>query len=151
MGMVMHLNYKQLTNSYWPRRSVGASTLYFMKAIKIDVTAQTVTDIVLAPGLESMYSAIGCDCIDRRVLDAKNDLWFDDEGLLQNPQQPKFSFGTYPHLFAGNGLICGYNANGVTIGTTLSAEQIRPFIRFLGTIHVEPKSFVIIPLYDFEL
>lgn len=109
-----------------------------MKAILIDVTAQTVTDIDLQPGLQAMYTVIGCQCVDRRTIDLRNDLWFDDEGLLHDPQPPKFQFSTYPHLFAGNALICGYNSEGETIGTTLNADQVRPFIAFKGTVHIEP-------------
>ncbi|GAA4461876.1 hypothetical protein GCM10023189_37880 [Nibrella saemangeumensis] len=115
-----------------------------MKAILIDVTAQTVTDIDIQPGLSAMYTAIGCQCVDRRVLDNRNDLWFDDEGLLHEPQAPKFRFGNYPHPFAGNALICGYNNEGETISTTLTADQIRPYIRFLGDLHIEPQGPVII-------
>ena len=115
-----------------------------MKAIFIDVTAQTVTDIDLQPGLKTMYDVIGCQCVDRRTIDSENDLWFDDEGLLLDPQPPKFRFGIYPHLFAGNALICGYTEEGETIGTNFLAEQIRPFIQFLGYVRVEPQPSIFI-------
>ena len=111
-----------------------------MKAIFIDVTAQTVTDITLKPGISAMYKAINCQCVDRVVLDDETDLWIDDEGLLHEPQPPKFKIGGYDTTFSGNGLICGYNSEGETIGTIYTSEQVRPLIEFLGDVHIEPQS-----------
>lgn len=115
-----------------------------MKAILIDVTARTVTDVDLQPGLQPMYDAIQCDCVDRVVLDTETDLWLDDAGLLHNPQPPKFKIGGYDTAFAGNGLICGYNDEGQTISTVHSAEQVRPLIEFLGDAHVTPPPTIIL-------
>lgn len=115
-----------------------------MKAILIDVTVQTVTDITLKSGLSAMYAAIGCQCVTRVVLDSETDLWLDDEGLLQEPQPHKFKIGGYDNPFAGNGLICGYNSEGKTIGTVYTAEQVRPLIEFLGRIHIEPMEPIIL-------
>lgn len=107
-----------------------------MKAIKIDVAARTVTDIDLAPGLDYLYTTIGCTCVDRVVLDDETDLWLDDEGLLHNPQPAKFSISGFDRPFAGNGLICGYNASGETISTNLTADQVSPLISFLGDVNL---------------
>lgn len=113
-----------------------------MKAILIDVTAQTVTDIELAEGLTAIYAAIGCDCVDRVELDSETDLWIDDEGLLLEPQPPKFKIGGYDTRFAGNGLICGFTNRGKTVSTIYTAAQVRPLIQFLGDVHIEPQVFV---------
>ena len=115
-----------------------------MKAIFIDVMARTVTDIVLAPGLDNLYKAIGCTCVTRVVLDNETDLWLDDSGLLHEPQPPKFRIGGYDNIFVGNGLICGYDSEGETISTIYNAEQVMPLIEFLGNVHVEPHPVVII-------
>jgi hypothetical protein len=115
--------------------------LYFsktMKAILINPTEKTVTDFELAKGLKAMYTAIDCQCVTRVVLNNKDDLWLDDEGLLQAPQPPKFKFVGSDTVFTGNGLICGYNGEGETISTNLRAEQIRPFIQFVGQFDIEP-------------
>jgi len=115
-----------------------------MKAILIDVTAQTVTDVDLEAGLSAMYKAIGCQSINRVVLDSVADLWVDDEGLLHRPQPPKFRIGGYDYTFAGNGLICGYTAEGHTVSAVYTAHQVSPLIEFLGDVHVEPKPPIII-------
>ncbi|GAB3715764.1 hypothetical protein GCM10027592_56460 [Spirosoma flavus] len=115
-----------------------------INAIEIDVVTQTVADIQLDNGLQAMYAAIGCTCVDRVVLDDETDLWIDDEGLLHNPQPAKFMIAGFDNRFAGNGLICGYNAEGETISTALTADQVRPLITFLGDVAlpIEP-AFVI--------
>lgn len=115
-----------------------------MNAILIDVTAQTVTDIDLETGLDALYKAIGCDCVDRLVLDDRNDLWLDDNGLITHPQPPKFLIGNYPHPLAGNAVIAGYTASSRTVSTSLRADQVRPLIRFLDTVYVPPQPFVIL-------
>ncbi|RYC70084.1 DUF3846 domain-containing protein [Spirosoma sordidisoli] len=115
-----------------------------MNAILIDVTAQTVTDIDLKPGLWAMYKAIGCRSVDRVTLNGTDDLWLDDEGLLHDPQPPKFRFVGADNVFAGNGLICGYTGDGHTISTTLRAELIRPMILFLGNVPVRSHEPVLI-------
>ncbi|MBO0950869.1 DUF3846 domain-containing protein [Fibrella forsythiae] len=113
-----------------------------MKAILIDVTAQTVTDIDLQPGLTAMYRVINCHSVTRVPLNSINDLWLDDDGLLHDPQPPKFQFVGSDNIFAGNGLICNYTAEGETVSVTIRADQIRPLIKFLGDVHVEPEVFV---------
>jgi len=114
-----------------------------MKAILIDVTAYTVTDVEIdgANSLRAMYKAIGCSCVTRIVLDKRNDLWIDDEALMIEPQPNKFSIGSYARPLAGNALICGYTRQGTTVATTLTAEQARPLITFYGDIEltIEPS------------
>lgn len=119
-----------------------------MKAILIDVTARTVTDIELPPGLQAMYNAIGCSCVDRITIDSRNDVWIDDSGLLHDPQPPKFQFFGAANVIAGNGLICGYSPAGETVSTTLRAEQVRPFIVFLGDVPVDPDPILILSWDD---
>lgn len=115
-----------------------------MKAILIDVTARTVTDVELQPGLQPMYDALQCTCVDRVVLNSEIDLWLDGIGLLHEPQPPKFQFIGSANVFAGNGLICGYNGEGQTVGTSLTAAQVRPFVLFLGDAHVTPPPTIIL-------
>jgi hypothetical protein len=115
-----------------------------ISVIKIDVETQTVFGIEIDNGLQGLYTAIGCQLVDRVVLDNETDLWLDDEGLLQDPQPAKFSIAGFDQRFTGNALICGYNAEGETISTSLTAEQVSPLITFWGDIHldIEP-TFVI--------
>ncbi len=73
------------------------------------------------------------------ILDDRNDLWIDDEGLLHNPQPPKFQLTGYPRPLAGNAVIAGYTDSGKMTHTRYKADQIRPHIHFLGDISIEPS------------
>lgn len=112
-----------------------------IKVIKIDPAARTVTDEEIERGLAATYAAIGCSVVTRVVLDTQNDIWLDENGLLHDPQPEKFLLGDYPQPLAGTGLICGYDAAGNTIGTTVCAAQVIPFVQWLGARHVEPEVF----------
>ena len=113
-------------------------------AIKIDVEKQEVYSIEIDKGLKGLYTAIGCTCVDRIVLDDRNDLWLDDEGLLKNPQPDKFSVKGYVRPLAGNALICGYNRDGETISTTLKPEQIQPLITFWGELELPIEPAIVV-------
>lgn len=112
-----------------------------IKVIKIDPAARTVTDEEIEMGLAATYAAIGCTAVTRVVLDSQNDLWLDDNGLLLNPQPEKFLLGNYAQPLAGIGLVCGYDEEGNTISTTVTADQVIPFVQWLGAQHVEPEVF----------
>lgn len=110
-----------------------------IKAVKIDPTARTVTDVEIGKGLAATCAAIGCRTVTRVVLDDQNDLWLDDDGLLHNPQPEKFQIGDYPQPLAGIGLVCGYDEEGNTISATVCADQVRPLVQWKGAVHVEPE------------
>lgn len=110
-----------------------------ISAIKIDVVKQEVYQVQIENDLESMYEVIDCQIVERVVIDRNNDLWLDEEGLLHYPQPPKFWFKGAIAPFTGNGLICGYNGEGQTISTTLTAEEIESRILFLGNAYIEPQ------------
>lgn len=115
-----------------------------INAIKIDVETQTVYAVEIDNGLTGLYTAIGCTCVDRIVLDNRNDLWIDDEALLQNPQPDKFSLKGFVRPLAGNALICGYTSEGETISTRLTVEQVRPLITFWGDVKLAIEPTIII-------
>ncbi len=110
-----------------------------IKAVKIDPTARTVSDIEIDKGLAATYAAIGCQVVTRVVLDKQNDLWLDDNGLLHDPQPEKFLIGKYPQPLAGVGLVCGYDDEGNTISANVNADQVRPFVQWIGAVYVEPE------------
>ena len=117
-----------------------------MKAVLIDSTAQAVTDIELKPGLPAMYKAIGCRIVEKITLDEKHDLWFDEEGLLHDPQPPAFLLSGYNRPFVGNALICGYTSTGRTLNSRFNAREIRFCIAFLGSIVIRIPEPVCIDL-----
>ena len=110
-----------------------------ISAIKIDVVKQEVYQIRIENSLEAMYNIIGCQIMEVVRIDRRNDLWIDEEGLLQNPQLLKFWFKGCHSPLTGNGLVCGFDGEGESISTTLSVEEIKRRVIFLGNVHVEPQ------------
>jgi len=117
------------------------------KAIKIDVAKREVYEIEIEPGLDAMYEAIGCRAVDMVRITQLDDLWIDDCGLLREPQPDKFKFLGHAQPLAGNGLICGYDDQGETVSTALTADTVQGWVRWIGAVHVEPEV-LFIPFAD---
>tara|TARA_B100000579_G_scaffold239901_1_gene196711 strand:- start:293 stop:670 length:378 start_codon:yes stop_codon:yes gene_type:complete len=74
-----------------------------MKAIKIDATARTITEVEVR-GFEDIQKHIGCDTFSQGMRLPEGDmLWVDDCGWMT----AKKAFSFMDNVFAGNGLITG--------------------------------------------
>tara|TARA_Y100001963_G_scaffold131404_1_gene188726 strand:+ start:6823 stop:7194 length:372 start_codon:yes stop_codon:yes gene_type:complete len=74
-----------------------------MKAIKIDATARTITEVQV-DGFEDIQKHIGCDTFSQGMPLPEGDmLWVDDCGWMT----AKKAFTFMGNVFAGNGLITG--------------------------------------------
>jgi hypothetical protein len=105
------------------------------KAILIDAINRTVTETTIGIWSE-IAPKIGCDLFDIIQLDAKNDLYVDDEGLLKNPKNFILWDG-YPTPLAGNGLILGGDHNtGESCDTNLTVDQVKVKVKFLDLVEV---------------
>ena len=104
----------------------------FIQAIKIDVIKKEVYGLQINGNLEGLYSAIGCDNVECIGLNRGNDLWIDGEGLLRHPQPPRLKLKGDPLALTGNGLVCGFDGEGGTIGTTLTVQAVAALVTFLG-------------------
>ena len=113
-----------------------------MKAIKIDVVNETVTDVDIKSSdtLNEMYRQIGCDMVEVACYPEFGDhgecVMVDENGMACLTPQSKFFTITGGHQpFAGNGLIVGTNfSNGATVGVGITAEEAKKHIKFL-TLH----------------
>ena len=110
-----------------------------LRVIKIDVVNQVVTTIKMDKGLKALYKEIGCELVEKVTLANGIDMWLDEEGLLQNPQAPKFCFVGSSNVFTGNAIIAGYTANGEMADVPILDWQLKPMIQFLGSFHQEPE------------
>lgn len=100
------------------------------KAILIDAINRTITETTINIWSE-IAPKIGCDLLTIVQIDAKNDLYVDDEGLLKNPEN-FILFDGYPQPLAGSGLILGSNhRTGESCDTSLTVEQVKAKVRFL--------------------
>ena len=102
------------------------------KCILIDVKNETIEEIFIGEGIEPIYEAIEVDCFDVVGFDEKNDVYVDDNGLLNlSPSSKFFSIEGYHQPLAGNGLIMGIDhESGESIDTTLSVEYVKSIVKF---------------------
>lgn len=93
-----------------------------MRGILIDPVAQIITAVEVAKGLQGLYAATGCTCIDIVRLTDSHDLIIDDEGALIADQRC-FAFnvggGRAPIIITGKALLLENDGQGETIATTL--------------------------------
>lgn len=101
-----------------------------MKAIKIDSTNNTISEIEISKDYREISRNIGCDlfCVGR-TLPNGDTLYVDDEGWLNSNVTRAFGFDG--NILAGNGLILGCNRNtGDSISVKSSLEQIKKMVEF---------------------
>lgn len=101
-----------------------------MKAVFVNATERTVTDIEIEKGLKPLYDMIGCRLVDVVQLEDNDDLFVDDEGLLNiEPSTPLFRIGVL--TLAGNGVIVGGDdETGESCDVHRDADHYRPLITF---------------------
>ena len=113
------------------------------KAILINVKEETIEEVIIGEGIEPIYEAIEVDCFDVVGFDEKNDVYVDDNGLLNlTPSSKFFSIEGYHQPLAGNGLIMGIDhETGESIDTTLSVDEIKSRVKFHTLFEVQ-RMFV---------
>lgn len=106
-----------------------------MKAILINSTLQTVTEVTLNPKdtLGSMYKHLGVDMVEVATELPNQDVVFvDEEGLLK-PVAYFFAFEGAHQPFAGNGIVVGGNDEGETVAAKSTLEDIKSKVKFYNT------------------
>lgn len=102
-----------------------------MKAIKIDVTNRTVTEIEIgANSLKSMQEVVGGLITAALEMENMDTLYVNDEGLFLFNEFFYLEGNVQPN--AGNGIIMGTDEEGGSIGAKSSLEEIRSKVRFLN-------------------
>jgi hypothetical protein len=101
-----------------------------IKAVFVNASERTVTDVEIERGLKPMYAMIGCRLVDLVHLGDSDDLFVDDEGLLViKPMSPMFRIGDV--TLAGNGVIVGGNdETGESCDVHRDAAHYRSVITF---------------------
>jgi len=93
-----------------------------MRAILIDPTTKTVTEVDYDGNYESIYKWIDAqtfECVDLGDPD-HNTVYVDEEGLLADEPGPFFTVSTYAQPLAGKGLILATDDEGESVATTLN-------------------------------
>ena len=80
-----------------------------MRAILIKTDEQKIEEVEFNGTLDDAYRLLGCELIERVELGNGEDLWVDEEGLIngRGRQFGFFCYIHYPQILAGRGLITG--------------------------------------------
>ena len=127
------------------------------KAILIDVHNRTITEVNVLEDksgsqLSSIYEHLKCSIFEC-VNIGKNDIYVDEEGILDVTPDTKFFFykGTHQPL-SGNGLIMGFDdETGESVDTTLTIDEVKSNVKFMTATEValSVRMGVLGPLYTF--
>lgn len=99
-----------------------------MKAIIIDATKRTITEVEVDGGLDSLQKAVG-GYIELVRLDEGEDLYVNEEGLLHG-EQNFFIYSGAHQPFAGNGIIIGNKPDGGQKSTKMTVEEVTERVKF---------------------
>lgn len=105
-----------------------------MQVIKIDPLNQIVSNIYIDDTLEDIYKQLECEIFTCPIiLDNRDTLYIDDEGLLINDENYKgcFYFGDFEQPLFGNGLVIGTTIEGDNADVSSSIETIKKIIKFV--------------------
>ena len=101
-----------------------------MKAILIDATKQTITEVQYDGDIDTIYKLCGYDCFTCCDIGHGDAIYVDDEGLFKQPHS-FFLHGDYPQPLAGNGLILGCDQWGESIAPTTTLTEVRAKVSFM--------------------
>jgi hypothetical protein len=109
-----------------------------MKALLINSTQKTITEIDLDKGLDPIYKAIGngCNCFACPVVfDNGDTLYVDDEGLFKQ-QEGAFMFPNWAYPIVGNAVIVGCDDEGESVDAKSTPQDFSD-IMWLNQAQVE--------------
>lgn len=101
-----------------------------MKAIAINPFDQTVEEIEVSGGLQSIYEQIDSDVFDLVRIDEKNWIYVDDMGWWREPAKLYgFHWNGYVNPLIGKAIIMGDAQS-----TSLDLETVKSKVHFLGLL-----------------
>ena len=114
-----------------------------MKAILINSTLKTVTEVDYSGNYKDIYKLLGCEMFEVVHLGNGEDCFVDEEGLMSLAPGSTFFYyaGTHQPI-AGNGLILRCNAAGESVATKLTVDKVKANVKFMTLDEVRnPKSY----------
>lgn len=102
-----------------------------MRAILIDATEKTVTEVETGGKLHDLYRLLGCNLVEAVTLDDRHSLWVDEEGLLVDEPGPFFAFKGGERPYPLKGVILGDDhKSGKNIGATVPLDVVQSVVEF---------------------
>ena len=123
-----------------------------MKAIKIDVVTQIISEIDISKGLQAIYRHLKCELFTCIGLPEKDALYIDDEGLFVEEPLGAFMIMGIAHPLSGNGLIIGCDDEGESTDCKITIEQAKQMVTFVDVKMLKgvPLESKFIPLSEKE-
>src|ERR1035437_9070923 len=98
-----------------------------MRAIFIDATARTVSEIDHTGKLKAMYQTLGCGLVDCISVGPTQDVWIDDEGEINGTEKGFLLAG---RRFFGNALLLDSNTRGDCAASTVELATVKRLVDF---------------------
>lgn len=122
-----------------------------MRAILIDPTTKTISEVEHNGDYKEIYNLIECSTFEAVSIVNNNTIYVDEEGLLDEEPGPFFQWEAYQPI-PGKGLILATDEEGNSIGTTLELDFVRakvtwPDIEFEGFDPIPEGSKIDHPIF----
>jgi hypothetical protein len=113
--------------------------------VLIDPTTQSVsyTEITAnedgTVSLMGLYDTLDCSLVDRFSLSSDADLVLDDEGLLK-PNNPGFTIGSYPRIFAGKAVLLRVEDHSWASVPSINMEAMTELVQWFSPADVQEQD-----------
>lgn len=104
-----------------------------LRGILINPKNKTVEEIQIDNAdCSTIATTIGAELVELVRVGRFDDLWLDEEGLLQSPNpHGYFIWRGASQIFAGRGLILGHDREGESISTRAPVDLVRAAVEFI--------------------
>lgn len=113
--------------------------------VLIDPTTQSVSYTEIPANedgtvsLMGLYETLDCSLVDRFSLSSDADLVLDDEGLLK-PNNPGFTIGSYPRIFAGKAVLLRVEDHSWVSVPSINMEAMTELIQWFSPADVQEQD-----------
>lgn len=113
--------------------------------VLIDPTTQSVSYTEIPANddgtvsLMGLYDTLDCSLVDRFSLSSDADLVLDDEGLLK-PNNPGFTIGSYPRIFAGKAVLLRVENSSWVSVPSINMEAMTELIQWFSPADVQEQD-----------
>jgi hypothetical protein len=113
--------------------------------VLIDPTTQSVSYTEIPANedgtvsLMGLYDTLDCSLVDRFSLSSDADLVLDDEGLLK-PNNPGFTIGSYPRIFAGKAVLLRVEDHSWVSVPSINMEAMTELVQWFSPADVQEQD-----------
>jgi hypothetical protein len=110
------------------------------KGILINVNDKSFTEVEVGEYTD-IYKHLGCELFDVVNVDENNDVYVDEEGLLNlTPESKFFVIDGFPQPLCGHGLVLGIDQEtGDSVNTSIKIDELKKMVTFMDIFEVQRK------------